>query len=150
MSIIKKATVSILLIIVSLITMIFMPLIVSAEENSYKKTPLTELSKDENFNADEYVENPSDFSIRVIQAAESSEGKLNIFTFQPARNTVDLKASSINIHYGFSSNGEGLSPKNYSLKLISSEGAFDKYEVEGFSVVADEHRYYNIVSIFRR
>ena len=127
-----------------------MPLIVSAEENSYKKTPLTELSKDENFNVEYYEENPTDYSIQVIQIAESSEGKLNIFTFQPARNTVDLKASSINIHYGFSSNGEGLSPKNYSLKLISSEGAFDKYEVEGFSVVADEHRYYNIVSIFRR
>ena len=146
----KQKIYAIILIIISVLTMVFTPLTAFAEESSNKKTPLTELTKDENFNVEDYVENPTDYSLHVIQVAESTEGKLNIFTFQPARNTVDLKASSINISYGFSSNGENLSPKNYSLKLISTEGCFDKYEVEGFSVLGDEHRYYNIVSIYRR
>ena len=139
-----------LLIIILIFSTIITPIIASAAEGSFEKTPLTELSKDESFKVEDYVENPEDYSIQVIQVAESSEGKLNIFTFQPARNTVDLKASSINISYGFSSNGEGLSPKNYNLKLICTDGCFDKYEVEGFFVPAQEHRYYNIVSIYRR
>ena len=147
---IKKATLATLLIIISLFSTIFTPITAFAQENSYEKTPLTELSKADNFNVEDFKEDPSDYSIKVIQIAESNEGKLNIFTFQPARNTVDLKASSINISYGFSSNGENLTPKNYSLKLISTEGCFDKYEVVDYSVTNDEYRYYNIVSIYRR
>ena len=150
MSNIKKATLATLLIIISLFSTIFTPITAFAAEDTFEKTPLTELSKDDNFNVEDFKEDPTDFSIKVIQIAESTEGKLNIFTFQPARNTVDLKASSINISYGFSSNGENLSPKNYSLKLISTEGCFDKYEVVDYSVTNDEYRYYNIVSIYRR
>ena len=149
-NIIKKATLAILLVIISLFSTIFTPVTAFAQENSYEKTPLTELSKADNFNVEDFEEDPTDYSLKVIQVAESAEGKLNIFTFQPARNTVELWASSINISYGFSSNGENLTPKNYSLKLISTEGCFDKYEVEGFDVPSEEYKYYNIVSIYRR
>lgn len=121
-----------------------------AEEKAQEKTPLTELSKCENFNVEDFKEDSTDYSFKVIQIAETNEGKLNIYTFQPARNTVELRASSVNISYGFSSNGEGLTPKNYTLKLVSTEGCFDKYEVEDFDVRGDEYRYYNIVSIYRR
>lgn len=44
---------------------------------------LTDLQKDSNFNADEYPDNANDYSIQVIQIAESTDKKLLIYTYQP-------------------------------------------------------------------
>lgn len=111
---------------------------------------MADLMRDGNFSAEDYVENANDYSLQVIQVAESNKGELYIYTFQPAHNSIDLIASSVNIYYGFSPDGSGITPTNYSLSLVSTEGCFDKYLVNGYTVRGDEHRYYNITSIFRR
>ena len=111
---------------------------------------MADLTRDPMFSTADYEENATDYSIRVIQVAESNKGELYVYTFQPAHNSIDLLASSINIYYGFSPDGSGITPTNYTLSLVSTEGCFDKYLVNGFEVRGDEHRYYNIASIYRR
>jgi len=53
-----------------------------AAETDYTDA-LEDLQKDENFNVEEYPDNAKDYSIQVIQIAESTAGELFIYTYQP-------------------------------------------------------------------
>lgn len=106
---------------------------------------LTDLKKDESFNADDYPIKQSDYSLQVIQIAESTDGELFLYTYQPCQPTQYLVATSVNMSLSESVNGTEL----YALTLLSSSGVFCKYLVNGVTVSTDETRYYNISSIFR-
>ena len=132
--------------------------------NNTVSSPLEDLKKDPNFNVDDYplitvdyynkVNSDQDKNndiafMEVIQIAESSGGELVVYVYQPTHYNLDLEATGISISLGFSKDGQDLSPKIYDLKLLSSEGVFDKYLVEDFNVPNDLHRYYNIVALYR-
>ena len=132
--------------------------------NNTVSSPLDDLKKDPNFNVDDYplitvdyynkVNSDQDKNndiafMEVIQIAESSGGELVIYVYQPTHYNLDLEATSISISLGFSKDGQDLSPKIYDLKLLSSEGVFDKYVVERFVVPDEFYRYYNIVALYR-
>ncbi|MGN0812944.1 MAG: hypothetical protein ACI4MQ_05525 [Candidatus Coproplasma sp.] len=106
---------------------------------------LTDLQKDESFNAADYPIDKSDYSLQVIQIAESMDGELFLYTYQPCQPTQYLVATSVNMSLSESVDGTKL----YSLTLLSSSGVFCKYLVNGVTVSTDETRYYNISSIFR-
>lgn len=110
---------------------------------------LTDLQKDPNFNISDYPSDYTDYSIKVIQIAETTAKELVVYIYQPSHYKVDLTATKISISYGYSKDGTGLEPKIYPLKLLSTEGVFDKYLVENYTITSDTSRYYNIVSIFR-
>lgn len=110
---------------------------------------LTDLQKDPNFNISDYPSDYTDYSIKVIQIAETTAKELVVYIYQPSHYKVDLTATKISISYGYSKDGTGLEPKIYPLKLLSTEGVFDKYLVENYIITSDTSRYYNIVSIFR-
>ena len=110
---------------------------------------LAELTRDPSFTTADYSAVSDDYSLQVMQIGESESGNLYIYVYQPSDATKELVASSVNIYYGFSHNGEGMVPTNYELELVSSSGVFDKYLVKDFSVRSDLDRYYNIVSIYR-
>lgn len=110
---------------------------------------LQDLRKDKDFNENDYPHVSDDYSLQVIQIAESSNKELFVYAYQPCHDTYDLIGTKISISYGYSLNGAGLTPKLYNLKLLSTSGTLDKYHVEGFTVPNDGDRYYNIVEIFR-
>lgn len=67
-----------------------------ADASAYTNV-LDDLRADESFTASDYSVNYKDNSIKVIQIAESADGELFIYAYQPSGQYRDLKASSINI-----------------------------------------------------
>lgn len=106
---------------------------------------LTDLQKDSNFNADEYPDNANDYSIQVIQIAESTDKKLLIYTYQPSQTTTYIVATDINMSLSEVADDTKL----YGLTLLSTDGVFCKYKVKGITVSNEAVRYYNISSIYR-
>lgn len=119
---------------------------VRADEASTEYSDVLEdLEKDENFNADNYPDKTDDFSIRIIQIAESVNNELFIYTYQPCQSVFPLVATEINVAF----KRDLVSSYLYGLTLLNSSGVFCKYKVEDFTVKPDPVRYYNITSIYR-
>ncbi|MGN0817703.1 MAG: hypothetical protein ACI4L9_01925, partial [Candidatus Coproplasma sp.] len=106
---------------------------------------LTDLQRDENFNINDYKSKPNDYSINVIQIAESANGELFLYTYQPCQLTQYLVATDINMSLSESAD----ETKLYSLSLLNSSGVFCKYLVNGVTVSSAGVRYYNVTSIYR-
>ena len=51
----------------------------------------------DNFNAWEYPANATDYSLSVIQIAESAAGELFVYVYQPSGAVADLRATCINM-----------------------------------------------------
>ena len=119
---------------------------------------LTDLKTDGEFNINEYPDKVDDYSIQVIQIAESTGRALFVYTYQPCQKTTYLIATQINMSLtdkigGIVGNGTELTdrdkPQLYDLTLISCNGVFCKYKVNDFTVSSAEIRNYNISSIYR-
>ncbi len=129
-----------------------------------------DLKKDSNFNPSDYPDDPNDYTIQVIQIAESVNGELFVYTYQPCQKTRYLVATEINMALTDKLGGEvsdssvsgGLiggvivgpvdsadNTKLYGLTLLNKVGVFVKYQVNDFKVSSDVVRYYNITSIYR-
>lgn len=106
---------------------------------------LQDLRADQEFNIIDYPYISNDNSIQVIQIAESTNGELLIYTYQPSG---ALKASSINISSEQPKN-EKLTFVNYRLYFLNSNGVFFKYKVLLFDLSPATIRYYNISNILR-
>ena len=117
---------------------------VAAEENKTASGVLEDLSKDASFNATNYPSNAKDYSLSVMQLAESTDKELFIYAYQPSGDKV--KASSINISTTIN---DDINFFNYSLELLNFEGTLFKYKVTNFEVKKDPVRYYAISSIYR-
>ena len=118
---------------------------VAANTTQYTSV-LDDLKRDVNFTVENYPANATDYSLQVITVAEGVDLRLYVYVYQPSYVTKPLQATSINISRG--SYGQ-LSFKNYSLSLISLDGMFQKYVVEGLTVSSEDSRVYEISSIFR-
>ena len=106
---------------------------------------LKDLQKSSDFNLADYPEQANDYSIYVIQVAESEKGLLYLYTYQPCQNKTPLIATQINMSLAESVTGTQL----YDLQQVSTNGVFAKYLVKGVTVNNDPIRYYNITSIYR-
>lgn len=109
---------------------------------------LEDLQRDENFNLDDYPEILDDYSLNVIQIAESADGELFIYVYQPSGKGTGIYASSINIGRDKNDTAD-LSFPNYKLEYLNSSGVFYKYKVLNFELKEDNVRYYNISNILR-
>lgn len=107
---------------------------------------MDDLKSDADFNISLYPVNKNDYSLQVIQIAESEDGELFVYVYQPSNGTKDYTASSINISTAIN---DSLKYLNYKLQLLSREGVFCKYKVKDFEIKPDAMRYYDISSIFR-
>lgn len=117
-----------------------------AESTSYSDV-LDDLRKDENFSPSTYPTVSDDYSLQVIQVAESTDKELFVYVYQPSGQAKDLRASSINI---------ALVPRvsisdvrNYNLTFLNSNGVFYKYRVDGLTVGTETTRYYTMTTIYR-
>lgn len=115
-----------------------------ADTARYTKV-MDDLQLDETFNENDYLNDSSDYSVKVIQIAESVDGDLFIYTYQPCQKTSYIVATSVNMALSESVTGTRL----YDLELLSSSGVFCKYLVKDYSVTNKEIRYYNISTIYR-
>ncbi len=118
-----------------------------AAESENEKTAsgvLEDLSKDVSFNTENYPSNAKDYSLSVMQLAESTDKELFIYVYQPSGDKV--RASSINISTTIN---DEISFFNYPLELLNFEGTLFKYKVTNFEVKKDPVRYYAISSIYR-
>lgn len=125
------------------------------EETITYSNVLDDLQKDENFNIDDYPLNEKDYSLQVIQIAESEDHELFIYVYNPSSKVKELRATSINISINaneglyVADDDEGMSYINYKLTYLNNYSVFYKYKVDNFTVKNDETRYYNISNIYR-
>lgn len=113
-----------------------------AEETIYSNV-LDDLQKDESFNIEDYPLKENDYSLQVIQIAESNDKELFIYVYQPSGTHF---ATSINISTTIN---EEYFPHNYKLTLLNYKGTLHKYLVNDLNVSNEDKRYYDIPSIFR-
>ena len=96
-----------------------------ADTARYTKV-MDDLQLDETFNENDFPDDSSDYSVKVIQIAESVDGDLFIYTYQPCQKIRYVVATSVNMSLSESVNGTRL----YALELLSSSGVFCKYLVK--------------------
>ena len=119
------------------------PLVARAESITYSGV-MEDLKKDTSFKPENYPTKADDYSLQIIQLAESVNKELFVYVYQPSGDKV--KASSINISTTIN---DEISYLNYKLELLNSSGVFYKYKVKGLTVKDDKVRYYAISSIYR-
>lgn len=121
------------------------PLVARAESITYSGV-MEDLKKDTSFNPGNYPTKADDYSLQIIQLAESSDKELFVYVYQPSGKAKNFKASSINISTTIN---DSISYLNYKLELLNSNGVFYKYKVKGLTVKDESVRYYAISSIYR-
>lgn len=126
---------------------ILLPPVAFAAEGTDYSDVLDDLSKDENFSTEHYPSVVDDYSLKVIQIAESSDNELFVYVYQPSGEQKNLVASSINIALVPRENISDV--RNYKLRLLNSDGVFYKYLVEGLTVSSATTKYYTISNILR-
>ncbi|MDE7301143.1 MAG: hypothetical protein K2N47_03140 [Clostridia bacterium] len=109
---------------------------------------LSDLARDDSFDISQYPQDVNDYSLQVIQIAESTAGDLFVYVYQPSGQVRDLRASRISIALE-ADNDKGFTPVLYKLEYINSMGVLFKYKVKSFSLSADPVRYYNLIMIQR-
>ena len=95
---------------------------------------------------EDYPAVADDYSLQVIQIAESVNGELFVYVYQPSDSAKELTATSIRISQSIGKNAKW---KDYDLTLLNTDGVFDKYRVEGITLLSDVVRYYDIAAIHR-
>ena len=136
--------IALIALVATLISTALTPTLLLAEETEYSNV-LTDLEKDESFDETHYPTKANDYSLDVIQIAESVDKELFVYVYQPSGNAV--QASSINVSLTIY---DEVQFRNYKLRYINSDGVFFKYKVEGIVVSTLPMRYYSISSIYRR
>ena len=116
----------------------------AAGEVTYSNV-LDDLEKDPSFNPADFPEKPTDYSLKVIQIAESQDGSLFIYVYKPSGDNTDIVANKVNI----SDTGTVVGLRFCKLYLVDSSGVFQKYKVEGIKRSNEFVRKYFLVSIFR-
>lgn len=107
---------------------------------------LSDLSKDPTFALYRYPQLSNDYSLQVIQVAETNDKRLVVYVYQPSGQEGNLRASSINISHTI--DGE-VQPYNYKLTYCNSEGTLFKYIVEDFYLLDNVLRILDVYSILR-
>lgn len=121
------------------------PLVARAESITYSGV-MDDLKKDTSFKPENYPSKVDDYSLQIIQLAESTNKELFVYVYQPSGKAKNFKASSINISTTIN---DSISYLNYKLELLNSSGVFYKYKVSGLTVKDDKVRYYAMSSIYR-
>ena len=143
----KKTFILICILSISVVFLsVVAPLSQAFAEETLLSSVLEDLQTDESFNPDDYPSVEADYSLSVIQIAESTADELFIYVYNPSQSEKELTATSISFSTEINDN---LYYQNYDLKLLSRDGVFAKYVVQNFTVKADALRYYDISEIYR-
>jgi len=122
-----------------------LPSVAFAAETDKYTDVLTDLQKDETFDVALYPEKANDYSLDVFQVAESKDGEVFLYVYQPSGESVT--ATDVRIS---TSIGENLSPQDYKITLVDIDGTVGKYLVKDLNVKTDTVRYYFVIQIARQ
>lgn len=89
----------------------------------------------------------NDYSLEVIQIAETVNNELIVYVYQPFGDLAEFNAKQIRLSTGINDN---ISYKDYYLECLGVEKSIGKYIVKDFKVLPDKLRYYAIACIFRK
>lgn len=107
---------------------------------------LEDLQRDKSFNVEDYPSISDDYSLKIIQIAETELNTIILYVYNPSYETKKYEAVYVSISQR-ESNGV---PKLATLKLINSEGALCKYMITNEKVLTSQaYRYYDITAIYR-
>lgn len=106
---------------------------------------LSDLQQDPSFNLSDYPENNNIATIEVIQIAESTEGELYLYTYQPAEITIPLLAKRLLMSLSDNAQNSQL----YELSQIEVDGVLAKYKIENAVKNEEKIRHYSITAIYR-
>ena len=120
---------------------------VSVRAETEASSVIKDLTTDKSFNFSDYPEELYNFSIEVIQIAESENGELFLYAYQPSGQYKDLTATTVRISTAINDNAMWV---DYKLTKLNSSGVFFKYKVNDIAVKADVVRYYDISAIHRK
>lgn len=137
---------AIIFVIILVLTMVFTPLTAYATSIRDSSDVLADLKQDPNFHTDAYPVVSGDAAINFMHLAESEQGEVLIYVYQPHSEPAKYKASSINIS---ATTDESLDIKNYYLDLVDYDGVFQKYVVRDLAALSGSKREYEVVSIYR-
>lgn len=115
-----------------------------ADEKTYSNV-IDDLELDEDFAVEDYPVIATDYSIKIIQIAESSDNELFVYTYQPTAQYKNYIATKINMSTEVHDSNFNL----YDLELLNCNSVFYKYIVKDFVVKEDSIRNYDIASIYR-
>lgn len=142
----KKIRLLLLILIVVLTSLLPTSNGVAFADTSVYSDVLADLQVDESFNVDYYPINQTDFSLSLIQIAESNDNSLLVYVYQPSAGKYDVLAKKIRM-----SVDDGQSFHDYDLTLLSRNSVFFKYKVDNY--VADPSstikRTYQIIELLR-
>lgn len=139
-----KKYVAILLLCVCVLTLLC-GVMAYAETTEYSDA-LTDLQRDQIFSIADYPSNSKDYSLQVIQVAESVHRELFVYVYQPCTSR-DLTATTVRLSTGVNNNAYWL---DYKLEKLNQTGVFVKYRVLDLTVSDDAVRYYDIAAIHRK
>ena len=108
---------------------------------------LDDLKLDPNFSTDKYRENITDVGFDLITISESDANELFLYLYQGGAYANLRTAKEVRISK--TSTEESPRPKDYKLTLVSQNGVFLKYRVDGLNVESDRERHYQIIQIAR-
>lgn len=108
---------------------------------------LADLRADKSFNAADYPVNSKDYSLQVIQIAESKQGELLIYVYQPSSKAANLRATTVRISQEIGDNAKW---HDYPLTFLNASDVFYKYQVNDIKIKPDNVRYYDITAIHRK
>lgn len=103
---------------------------------------IADLEKDKDFKQEDYPVVEKDFSLKLVQIAESTDGKLLVYVYQPSGT---LEATEIR----FSTANDNVKYRDYTLTLSSKSGTLSKYIVNDFEILPDALRYYDVAQLAR-
>lgn len=125
---------------------IFSPLTASASTSITDMTGVYyDLKQDKDFDEADYPLVEDDYSLKVIQIVEASNGSLFLYVYKPSGDTTNIVATKVLM----SNTGENDGLDYYDLELLSAEGVFHKYLIKGLERQEEYTRKYLIFSIFR-
>lgn len=107
---------------------------------------LSDLEKAEDFDVTKYPTVKGDASLEIIQLAESLDGEVLVYVYQPGGNVASIVATEIRLSTTIN---EYLDYDDYKLTLLNSEETLAKYRIEGLTVSSSILRYYDVAQIAR-
>ena len=108
---------------------------------------IDDLSVADNFDISLYPTVENDYSLKVIQIAESTEKELFVYVYQPIGVVKDIRATSVRISTAINDNAQW---RDYPLTYLNSAETLYKYRVDDIKVKSDTVRYYDISAIHRK
>lgn len=116
-----------------------------AESSEYSSV-IADLRKDEGFNVENYPAVATDYSLTVVQIAESDKGELFLYLYQPSVYSIAMEFTTVRMSTSY----DGGVWQDYKITHLSSSGALSKYKLVDFEVSKKNTRFYNIVCIHRK